>query len=102
MTTRAARKYSIEIPWVLVEGSPGAFGVVCSVCGERAYLDSPNDVAGFAYAHAEHTAGEGYLGMGDAVAAIAKPVAKFFGQAPCTPCEARRRALNQARVRFPW
>lgn len=41
-----------------------------------------------------------HSGAGDAVAAVAKPIARMLGlKENCTPCEQRRRALNAA---LPW
>jgi len=93
--------YSAKVPWVGV--SPGAHGwhVRCGACGALVSTLEPSDVDSFASIHATHQASEGYLGLGDAVAAVAKPIARMFGRAPCTPCEARRRSMNQM-VRRPW
>jgi len=97
------QRFSQEIPWVLVSpGRRGDFYVYCEACDARSYVADPNDVRAFAYAHAKHTAGDGYIGAGDVVAVVAKPIARAFGKEPCTPCEARRRAMNQFRFPSPW
>jgi hypothetical protein len=97
-----AQRFSPEIPWVAVAAvGPGTYLAECEVCGASASGD-PGVVAAFGQAHQAHTA-NGYMGLGDAIAAVAKPIARAFGQEPCTPCEARRRALNEAaRVRRWW
>ena len=95
-------EFSPEIPWVLVAQVDREFEVSCIVCGAFAYLYDEHGVGEFAGLHRAHTAGEGHLGLGDVVAAIAKPIASVFGSEPCTPCEARRRALNAARMRWPF
>lgn len=98
-----AQRFSPEIPWVLIAAGRTHGGeIYCEVCGERAWVGDRQSVDAFVYSHREHTAGDGYIGAGDAFAAIAKPIANAFGAAPCTPCEARRRALNQFRFPRPW
>jgi hypothetical protein len=97
--------YSPEIPWVLVTpveqlGWTTKYEVMCTVCGARGLAVGSEPARGFAMAHRAHTAGPRAVGLGDAVAAVAKPIARFFGQKPCTPCEARRHALNNARIRW--
>jgi hypothetical protein len=90
------QSFSAEIPWVLVEPHPqGGLGVLCDVCGEEGYLSTAGEVSQFAAHHVRHQAPAGSLRLGDAVAAVAGPVARAFGKAPCTPCEARRRSLNR-------
>jgi hypothetical protein len=93
-----AQRFSPAIPWVLIGEGADFAEVYCEVCSARGFMTTAEDINAFAFAHREHTAGEDYFGLGDAVAAMAKP----FQSAPCTPCEARRRALNQIRVRRPW
>lgn len=97
--------YSPEIPWVLVApvaelGWATEYEVMCTVCGARGHVAGGELTYAFARAHQAHTAGPRSIGLGDAVAAVAKPIARFFGQKPCTPCEARRHALNNARIRW--
>ncbi len=89
------QRFSPDIPWVLVELGSGAAMVECEICQARQIVTNVTAVNGFAAAHRVHTAPEGSLRLGDAFAAVAKPVARAFGLAPnCTPCEARRRAMN--------
>lgn len=98
-----AQRFSPELPWVLVHPSPhGGFFMTCEVCGEEGHGMDHREAHAFAYQHREHTAGEGYVGAGDAFAAVAKPIARAMGKEPCTPCEARRRAMNQIRLPWPW
>ena len=89
------QRYSQEIPWVLVDGDRRRFTVECSACGARGLTDGPG-VHVFARGHAEHTA-QGGIGLGDLVHHVASPIARAMGKPPCTPCEARRNALNQFR-----
>lgn len=89
------QRFSPDIPWVLIWREPRGplFSLRCEVCGgsDVGDLDEANR---FAAAHRVHAAPQGSLRLGDAFATVAKPVARAFGRAPCTPCEARRRALN--------
>ena len=94
------QRFSEQIPWVLVQQNGVALGAYCEVCHQQT-AGSPQQIAQFAQAHANHQGNQGHLRLGDAVAAIAKPIAQAFGRQPCTPCEARRRALNTA-VPNPW
>jgi hypothetical protein len=86
--------YSPDIPWVSVgSGSGGIFVATCEVCGLRS-SGQAQAVDAFALAHAEHVAPEGSWRLGDAVARLAKPVAKALGRPTCTPCAQRQYALN--------
>ena len=92
------QRFSPEIPWVLVahHAGTGSYAAACQVC--RAQIDGLGQaqIAQFAQTHRVHQAPAGSMRLGDAVAAIAKPIAKAVGMDPnCTPCEARRRMLNQ-------
>ena len=93
--------YSREIPWVRFERVPNQpFYVECAVCG----IAGSGDTAGvhaFAAQHQVHQPVEDYVPLGDAVARVAQPIARAFHMAPCTPCEARRRALNRT-VKKSW
>lgn len=93
------QRFSQQIPWVLVEQDPQGLlaSMYCEVCraSDRGHMRL---VQAFAGAHRVHQAPRGSLRLGDAVAAIAKPVARAVGIDPnCSPCEARRRALNALR-----
>lgn len=95
--------YSPDIPWVQVCQAPGVPSqVACHACRVQADVQFQDEVEAFAAAHHVHTAGPDHVGLGDLIAGVAKPVASLFGKAPCTPCEARRRAANQLRFRRPW
>lgn len=72
--------------------------MACEVCGAQGAGDL-GQVTAFAGAHRVHQAPRGSFRLGDAVAAVAKPIARAFGQTPCTPCEARQRAMNALRWR---
>lgn len=96
-------QFSPEIPWVEVSRpSAGAVQARCTVCGAQVVASMPAAVAVFATRHQTHTAPPGFLGLGDLVAKVAKPIAAALGKKPCSPCEARRNALNHARIRALW
>lgn len=97
------QSYGPEIPWVRVgQDRFGGYRMDCTACGAVAIAGSVGGVEQFATHHAEHTAGPRHVGLGDAVAKLAKPVARAVGKKPCTPCERRRQALNAVRLRRPW
>ena len=80
-----------NVRWVLWEGTPQGFDLRCSVCGATARAGNPAGADAFARDHAEHrSAATGHYGAGDVVAAATKAI----GLESCTPCEARRRAMN--------
>jgi hypothetical protein len=94
--------YSPSVPWVLVKPQGPDLLVGCAVCGEKVAM-APEDVDAFAAEHVEHEAPEGSLRLGDAMAAVAKPIARLLGRKPaCSPCEARRRAMNAIVMRRFW
>lgn len=98
------QRFSTEIPWVLVEERLGGAEVACEVCGARGSVPVgyayAQGISSFAQAHRVHQAPQGSMRLGDAVAVVAKPIARAFGlDEPCTPCEARRRYLNSLRFR---
>lgn len=72
-----------QAPWVSANPSPEGIVVHCSRCGALATVATPNQANQIALQHRQH-------GLGDVVAAATKAV----GIKPCTPCEARQRALN--------
>lgn len=81
-----------QAPWI--EFTQTARGIVigCNVCQAKAGPLTPAAADQFSRAHYEHrSTSSAHYGMGDAIAAATKAV----GITPCTPCEARRRALNQ-------
>lgn len=88
------QRFSPEIQWVLVDPRQNGIDAYCEVCGVGGLQRSSHDVASFAQAHRTHQAPKGSLRLGDAFAAVAKPIARAMGQKPCSPCEARRRAMN--------
>lgn len=76
------------------------FSAYCTVCNDRT-TGNARTVQIFETQHAAHqSTASGFGGLGDAVAAVAKPVARAFGKQPCAPCEARRRKLNELAPRF--
>jgi len=83
-------------PWLLIWIPENGEGVVfrCQVCDAALRPHSQAEADAFVATHAEHRAPGG--GLGDLVAAFAKPVARLLGYEPeCTPCERRRRELNR-------
>jgi hypothetical protein len=91
------QRFSQQIPWVLVDArGNGVFDLYCEICGDGRLQRGAAVASTFAEAHRVHRAPQGSLRLGDAFAAVAKPVARAFGADPnCAPCEARRRAMNQ-------
>ncbi len=84
-----------RVQWVICqEIQPGIFVCQCKVCG--AQTDRPVYAAGadqFAMTHSAHqSAAPTHYGAGDLIA----KAAGALGIETCTPCEARRRALNAA------
>jgi hypothetical protein len=96
------RKYSAELPWIIVNDA-GPYGpeIGCQLCGaieSGPYVNAQIFAAGHEHHERFEAAGRG---LGDVVGAIARPIARLLGIDPdCAPCEARRRALNQATPRF--
>ncbi len=72
-----------QVPWVDASQSPEGITVRCERCGAVAHVATPQQANQVALQHRQH-------GLGDVVAAATKAV----GIKPCTPCEARQRALN--------
>ena len=73
---------------------PGIFQCACTVCGARMAQAGSNQAAdAFARTHAAHqSAAPTHYGLGDLVA----KATGALGIKPCSPCEARRRAMNGA------
>lgn len=90
-------------PWILFGAYAAQFGEVwvveCHVCNQRFTGDEEN-AALFVEAHqAHHSPSPTHMGAGDVVAHLAKSLG--FSK-PCTPCEARRQALNNAVPAVPF
>ncbi len=82
-----------QIQWVFWQPTTAGFVVRCGACGAQTSVGSPGLVDAFARDHAQHTSpARGHYGAGDLVAGATKAL----GMQSCTPCEARRHALNQA------
>lgn len=87
------------VPWVLVQNQGSYIHCYCKICGLRAHAVTEHDLDAFMDAHEAHqSASPTHLGAGDVIAAATKRL----GVTPCSPCEARRRALNQAIPRVPF
>lgn len=85
----------MRVPWIQVQPVRGGYHVTCSVCGVGG-VTHQQGAEQFVREHEAHrSAAPGYMGAGDAVARVAKPVARAFGMEDCTPCEKRREALNR-------
>lgn len=90
-------------PWILF-GATEAYGVPvwvvdCRVCNVRFTGDEEN-AALFVEEHQVHqSASQTHMGAGDVVAQLAKSLGFVK---PCTPCEARRQALNNAVPAVPF
>ena len=74
--------------------APARFLCVCRVCGAQQQEYGSGQAADlFARAHAAHqSASPTHYGLGDLVA----KATGALGIKPCSPCEARRRAMNGA------
>jgi hypothetical protein len=84
-----------QAQWISYAPHGQAAQVACDVC--RVGGTVPREqVEAFLAQHLQHHASVSHYGLGDAVAALTK----FFGIRPCTPCEQRRRALNQVAPRL--
>lgn len=82
-----------QVQWVLWQPTTAGFVVRCSACGAQGSVGTPQLVDTFAAQHQEHRSpAQGHYGAGDLVARATSAL----GIQPCTPCEARRAALNQA------
>ena len=79
-----------NVPWVSCNMiQPGIFQCRCSTCGITMPAPGTNQAAdGFAAAHSQHQ--PTHFGAGDLVAKLTGAL----GIKPCSPCEARKRALN--------
>ena len=86
-----------DVPWVLVGVYGSGYVAQCQVCGASA-SGAEEQIHAFADAHAAHqSSSQTHMGAGDLVAGLAKAL----GFSGCTPCEQRRRALNQAMPHVP-
>ncbi len=81
-----------QVEWILWTRTPQGFAALCEVCGATATAATPQGIHAFAGEHQEHrSAAAGHYGAGDLVARATKAL----GIETCSPCEARRRALNE-------
>lgn len=80
-------------PWVTCGRTSDRWECVCTGCGAEA-VTSDGAHQSFLEGHAGCG---GATGLGDVVAAVAKPVARAVGlPADCVPCARRRAKLNRA------
>jgi hypothetical protein len=86
-----------QVQWIVWQRTTQGFAARCQACGASATAGTPEGVDAFAAAHQEHrSASPGHYGAGDLVARATKAL----GMETCSPCEARRQALNQRFPRF--
>jgi len=87
-----------QVKWVVTIPLPGGgMRLACEVC--KAQIDAyvQHDADRFVGQHANHqSADPRYYGLGDAV----ERVTHALGLQRCTPCEERRRAMNQLAPRI--
>lgn len=75
--------------------------LTCQGCGASVIVGAPWQSQQFQAVHAGCAprlapVDPGYYGMGDAVAAVARPIARVVGVDPnCAPCQQRQRELNR-------
>lgn len=71
--------------------------LTCTICGASAIVTADWQARRFQQHHAYCTGATlGYYGAGDAVAALARPIARAIGADPdCAPCRQRRGWLNR-------
>jgi hypothetical protein len=81
-----------QAPWIEFVKSPEGIAIRCTVCQTAAVRLAPQQADQFVRNHTEHRSdAASHYGAGDLVARATKAM----GITPCTPCEARRRALNE-------
>lgn len=92
MTTTAGQPG--VVPWVIAAPHPNGLQVFCQVCRAKEIVCCPEAANAFAIGHRQHrtTAGPSHVGLGDAVAAVAK---RLGFKKPCQECEQRRVRLNR-------
>jgi hypothetical protein len=75
--------------------------ITCHGCGASVLVGAPWQAEQFQAMHAQCAQAfapvdPNYYGAGDAVAAVAQPIARAIGRDPdCLPCAKRKRALNR-------
>lgn len=81
-----------RVSWVHWMPTPQGLALRCTVCGATGGALSEQEAHAFAAHHREHvSASPEHYGAGDMVARATKAL----GMETCTPCEKRRRMLNQ-------
>jgi len=93
-----------QVQWIIFQPMAGGwYELRCEACGGQATLHGSRADA-FTRAHAQHqSASPTHRGLGDAVAAVAKPLARLMGRPEsCLPCEQKRHALNAAVPAVPF
>jgi hypothetical protein len=80
-----------NVPWIQFRPVQGGFEVYDTRAGDGVFVTNEMHLHQFA---AERASAGGMGGLGDAVAAVAEPIARAFGKAPCTPCARRKAMLN--------
>jgi hypothetical protein len=76
----------------------------CNGCRATLFVTNQHQEVQFRYAHARCPellpVSETHYGLGDIIAAVANPIARFFRRDPhCAPCEERKQWANEAMPR---
>lgn len=84
-----------NVSWIVCDqNAPGVFRCACQICGASMQSPGSGQAADqFARVHSAHSspaASPTHYGAGDLIA----KATGALGIKPCSPCEARRRALN--------
>lgn len=92
-----------QFEWIFTRRTLGGFELHCALCRTGAIL-TQDQAAQFINQHSAHrSSSPTHHGAGDALAAVAKPLARLFGRkAGCLPCERRRAQMNQAMPAVPF
>ena len=82
-----------QVQWIVLGAIPGGgTRLGCQVCHSQLDAYAPYEVERFVGQHANHESSDPrYYGLGDTVA----KATAALGLQRCTPCEARRRLMNQ-------
>jgi hypothetical protein len=84
------------VQWIRLQARPqGELAMVCEVCNQSMTAANTAQAEGFMQAHMQHTASSSHVPIGDAVARVTKAL----GVKTCTPCEMRRKKMNNL-IRF--
>jgi hypothetical protein len=83
-----------EIPWIFLYSDGRSIHCYCQICQAQSPPTDDNGIDAFVAQHEEHRSPvPTHMGMGDMFAAATKALGF---EKKCSPCEARRRAMNNA------